>query len=440
MLPALPWSLQQRLWWLRQPRITERELRSGPLVTARLVPSGFEQGDCAYNAIARAGDGALYFAIGTHRPGLDARLLRLAPGADAAKICAALSEPSPSPAVAHGKVHVTPFEWNGALYFATHVGVYRRDRGIERPATPAGFRPYPGGRVVGFDLDTGEIRDVARAPGGEGIIAMQVDRDRGRAYAVTWPGGRLLAVDLASGTLNDHGPAFGEGERGGAWEQVGRDLAVEPESGRVYWCRTNGEIGWLDPDGRRGVAPAAIHDDRGPSSWRRIAWHPGRRAFVGLTTRGSTLFWFDPIAQRIEHLATVRSMRRVRPFDRQPPATLAFDLDAASDQIRYLALGPGLAGRRTRHTVEALTVSLRDRSVHHHGALRLDDGRYVTFAQGLSASGDTWHALAWIELPASSPDVQRLRAWHHERARHEIHRLPEQVGLIRFDLTGRPPA
>jgi hypothetical protein len=223
---------------------------------------------------------------------------------------------------------------------------------------------------------------------------------------------------------------------------VGRDIAIEPADGRVYWCRTNGEIGWLDSDGTRGLLPVRLQSDSGPTSWRRIVWHPTRRTFIGLTARGGMLFSFDPAEGRIERIATLAGLHVRRPYEREPPATLAFELDASREEIRYLALGPALARRRTRYTVEAITVSLRDGSISRHGALRLDDGRHVTFAQGLSTRGDRWHALAWIELPAGSVDerLRKLRNWHGARARQEIHRLPEEVGLIAFDVTGARPA
>jgi hypothetical protein len=445
MPPDLPWPLQQRLWWFRQPQVPESVVAAGPIVAAHLVPSEFELADSAFNAITRTPDGSIYYGLSSHRADLDARLVRLEHGDTRAAVVATMEEPGG--AVAHGKLHVPPAEWDGALYFATHVGVYRRQGRIERPATPAGFAPYPGGRILRVGLPGGPVRDIARAPDGEGVIAMAVDDERGISWALTWPGGRLLNVDLRSGALANHGPVFGAGEsgRGRTWEQVGRDLAVDPRSGRVHWSRTDGEIGWMDVDGTRGVVTSRLEVDGVPTSWRRVVWHPGRQQFVGITTNG-VLFTFDGeqitsgggVSGFAEAMADRSGPRKTERHTRSAPATLAFHRDADRDEVHYLALGPGLFPRRTRHTVEAVTVSLHGHRTRHHGVLRLDDGRYVTFAQGLVTHGDEWFALAWIELPATSADprIAQLRAWHRPHSQTQIHRLPKQVGLIRFSVNG----
>jgi hypothetical protein len=409
------------------------------------VPSEFELADGAFNAIARTPDGSIYYGLSSHRADLDARLLQLDHRAGRAAVVATMQEPGG--AVAHAKIHVPPTKWDGGLYFATHVGAYRRDGRIERPATPAGFAPYPGGRILRFDLPRGPLHDIARAPDAEGVIAMAVDQARGSAWALTWPGGKLLHVDLRSGTLANHGPVFGVGERGPSrtWEQVGRDLAVNPRTGRVYWSRTNGEIGWMDVDGGRGVVGSRLEVGGVPASWRRIAWHFRRQQFVGMTTSGA-VFMFDgeritcggaacAFAEAAADTSGPRiTARRARPV----PATLAFHLDPDRDEVHCLVLGPGLCPRRTRYTVEAVTVSLDSYRTCRHGVLRLDDTRYVTFAQGLVTHGEEWFALAWIELPAASADprVAQLREWHHPHAQTQIHRLPEEVGLVRFAVNG----
>jgi hypothetical protein len=440
MPPDLPWPLQQRLWWFRQPQSPESVVAAGAIVAGHLVPSEFELADSAFNAISAAQDGSIHYGLSSHRPDLDARLLRLERGERRASVVATMEELGGG--VAHGKIHVPLAEWDGGLYFATHVGAYRRDGRIERPTTPAGFAPYPGGRVVRFDLPQGPLHQIARAPDGEGVIAMAVDQARGTAWAVTWPGGKLLNVDLRSGTLVNHGPVFGDGEsgRGRTWEKIGRDLAVDPRTGCVYWSRTNGEIGWMDLDGTRGVAESPLEVEGTPISWRRISWHPDRQQFVGITTNG-TIFVLDACGGGTSAFAKAPADKSVPPFSkllRPPPATLAFHLDPGRDEVHYLALGPGLSPRRTRHTVEAVTVSLEGGRTRRHGVLRLDDGRYATFAQGLVLDGDEWFALAWIELPATSADprIAQLREWHHPHVQTQIHRLPEEVGLVRFAVNG----
>ena len=409
-------------------------------LTARFHECGFPIGDCSYNAVIAASDGAIYFSIGSHRRDVAARVLRFDPAGDRVELLGDVAEPHCPPAIAHGKVHVPFTEMNGRIYMATHVGFYRRDRGIERPASWPGMGAYPGGRFLAYDLAACGFYDIARAPEGEGVLALVVDHDRRRLHALTWPGGCLIGVDAETGAVNNYGPVFGHGEQGaaerGQWEPIGRDLALDPRDGRVYWSRHRGEIGVLDPDGSRRTLSPRLRVRGQPAAWRRIVWHPREQVFVGLTVPGSMLFRFDPRTLRIDEVGSLTPQRKRRPFTRPPVPTLAFDLDVERDEVRGLVLGPGLSarGRRTRHTLEFVTARLRDGRVTHHGVVRLDDGRYPTFAQGLAFHDGRFYAPAWIELPAGDPTPrnQTLRALHADWADAQIHGEAEEIGLISF--------
>ena len=52
------------------------------------------------------------------------------------------------------------------------------------------------------------------APGGEGIIAMNMDVQRGELYGITWPTGHFLRYDLKSKKMKDYGGFFEGGEIG----------------------------------------------------------------------------------------------------------------------------------------------------------------------------------------------------------------------------------
>lgn len=432
-------TMRRRIWWARQPRVRVSEITQ--TVAARFHDCGFPLGECAYNAIIAASDGAIHFSIGSHRPDVAARMMRFDPAGDDVEVTGDVAEHCARPAIAHGKIHVQFSEMDGRIYLGTHVGHYRRDRGIERPATAPGMDAYPGGRFLAYELSTGSLHDIARAPGGEGVLALTVDRDRRRLHAVTWPGGLLVGVDIDTGTVNHHGPVFGCGEHGGgggpgAWEPVGRDLALDPRDGCLYWSRSSGEIGVLDPDGSRRVLPCRLLADGRPAAWRRIVWHPREQVFIGLSVPGSVVFRFDPRGPRIETIAPLIPSRPRRWLDRPPVPTLAFELDSARNEVRGLVLGPGLSGlrRRTRHTLELVTANLADGRATHHGVLRLDDGRYPTFAQALASQGSRFFATAWIELPEDdpSPRTRMLRGLQADRANAQIHGEVEEVGLISF--------
>ena len=49
------------------------------------------------------------------------------------------------------------------------------DRLPENP--PHGYKKYPGGHFLSYDLDSGEIKDLALVPDGEGMVAMTMDTE-----------------------------------------------------------------------------------------------------------------------------------------------------------------------------------------------------------------------------------------------------------------------
>ena len=120
-------------------------------------------------------------------------------------------------AVAQGKSHVNFVERDGKLYFATHIGYYSIIDGMEKPGVPpAGWKPYPGGHLLAYDMKSGQFESLFVEPRGEGIITMNMDTGRGRIYGITWPTGRFFRFDVAKKEARDFGPFFlGRGERQG---------------------------------------------------------------------------------------------------------------------------------------------------------------------------------------------------------------------------------
>ena len=60
-------------------------------------------------------------------------------------------------------------EWKGKLFFATHVGYYSIIDGMEKIGIPPeGWKPYPGGHFLSYDMESGKYEDYATAPKGEG--------------------------------------------------------------------------------------------------------------------------------------------------------------------------------------------------------------------------------------------------------------------------------
>src|SRR6185295_2488755 len=106
-------------------------------------------------------------------------------------------------------------EWQGKLYFSTHVGYYTIVNGRETMgAPPTGYKPYPGGHFMVYDMATGKLQSLAIAPAGQGIIDFSMDGQRGRLYGLTWPSGYFLRYDMASKELKVLGAISKEGEAG----------------------------------------------------------------------------------------------------------------------------------------------------------------------------------------------------------------------------------
>jgi len=136
-------------------------------------------------------------------------------------------------------------ECDRKLYFATHVGYYSIIDGMEKIGVPpAGYKPYPGGHFLAYDMTAGKFQDLATAPRGEGILSMAMDTRRGRLYAITWPTGHFIHYDLATKKLKDLGPASRQGEdgRGENYRTLCRSLVVNPEDGSVYFTTGDGDI------------------------------------------------------------------------------------------------------------------------------------------------------------------------------------------------------
>ena len=59
---------------------------------------------------------------------------------------------------------------------------------MEKPGIPPpGYKRYPGGHFLAYDMRSGKFENLARVPFGDGILSMTMDTQRGRLYGITWP-------------------------------------------------------------------------------------------------------------------------------------------------------------------------------------------------------------------------------------------------------------
>src|SRR5580698_6911300 len=397
-------------WQSRQLSLPEQLCSRHGVLPAELLDTGFTHGDSCYNALHQAANGKIYFAIGSWRSDTSARLFLFDESSNEVSALAGFDAAvaTDPEAIPHGKVHVEFAEWNRQLYTATHIGFYDTRNGIEAPGRIAGRPPYQGGFFLGFDTGTCAFTRLSKAPEEEGIIAMAADAARGCLYGLTWPSGLFLMSSMEPCQAQFFPSVFGLGERGarrdGSWSRICRSMGLDPRSGDVYWSDSQGRIFVFRRVSNKIelVASQALWFDGEPSMWRKVLWNRKQNAFYGILSRTSQLFRFDPANGRVEPLAALRPAEwsRAAWWQVKPQATLAFHLSDDGDTIRYLATGPGAIladGQRVRSTVSYFTYHIPSAALRCHGLVRMTDGRYVTQAQSLLASGGNVYTVAWIE-------------------------------------------
>ena len=175
---------------------------------AKTYFSGFEGAIETYNAISEASDGRIYYVLCSTKHDVAAQLHVYDPKTDATEFLADLSEAvgeKQQNYISQGKSHTEFYEADEKLYFATHVGFYEMIDGAQNMPVnpPKGYKLYPGGHFVYYDMKTKEVKSMAKDPNAEGILAMTMDVDRKQMYAITWPTGYLLHYDVEKGVLRN---------------------------------------------------------------------------------------------------------------------------------------------------------------------------------------------------------------------------------------------
>lgn len=367
--------LPLRLARARRRQTFRDEAGLGPPLIVEGFDPGFPQGEAAYNSIGIDRHGVVWFAIGTKCLEAGARLYTFDPRTSSIRLFADLDKVLGTPhAIPQGKVHVDLVPIGDAMIGATHIGYYDPRAKVEQPGSAPGYAPYPGGWFFAAEGD--RIVPLAQAPAGEGIIAMSADVRRALLFALTWPGGLLLTLDLASRTLGNHGRAIDSG-------RICRSLALEPESGVVFWSDDSGTISRFD-----GSAITAVAKIPRGEMWRKAVWHPAHRLFYSALWKSATLIRFDPASLTCDEIGDLGG----------PPATLAFAIE--SDTIHALVTGPGVLRKRQVQlgsSVAHVTYDLASGLRRSSGPLRLDDGRWITQAQSLVIDERSEYSLCWVE-------------------------------------------
>lgn len=374
------------------------------VLTARWHDAGFD-GDDNYNAVTAASDGKIYYVISAHRIDTGAQMYSYDPASGKVTHLADLTEASGEKglkAVPQGKSHVNFYEHKGKLYFATHLGYYQVIDGKEMVGVPpAGYKPYPGGHFLAYDMKTGKIENLATAPGGEGIITLSMDKKKERLYALTWPSGRFLRYDLPTKQLIDLGLTAGQGEKGTGdrFRVVCRSIAVNPVAGGVYFSDSTGNVwryDWARQDKDLDVIPGCSlklpilgqWDPDKPGSmgynWRQIVWYPRENVFYGIHGNTGELFRFDSAGGYFELVQRIASEQTIATglFDDFPYGYLGLTLGPDGDTLYFLT------GTPLGNEIRFVTYHIPTKKYIDHGALVLDDGTRPTWAQSIAVGSD----------------------------------------------------
>jgi hypothetical protein len=337
---------------------------------ARTYDSGFELGHDTYNGMSTGSDGKIYYVLSSESYKTGAQMYRYDPVTERIKHVGDLTEAcgeKGKKTIAQGKSHVNFIESNGKLYFATHLGYYSLIDGMEQIGIPPeGYKPYPGGHFLAYDMKSEKFDDLATAPHGEGILTMNMDVKRGRLYGITWPSGYFIHYDLKKDELKNLGPVSKQGEKGKGdnYRVLCRSLAVDPRDGSVYFTTGDGDIfrynydldsseKLKDVDMRKDYF--GIYEVNSPGhmayNWRQTIWCANDNTIYGVHGNSGYLFHFDPNGPTVEIVERITSLpsRKSGMFDQFSYGYLGLSLGPDGHTLYYLTGGPVYVdGKRVR--------------------------------------------------------------------------------------------
>jgi hypothetical protein len=331
---------------------------------ARTYNSGFALAHDTYNGMGTASDGKIYYVLSSESYEVGAKMYCYDPATNKVSYCGDLTEACGEKdlkTIVQGKSHVTFVESDGKLYFATHVGYYSIIDGMEKIGIPPeGFKPYPGGHFLAYDMKSGKYEELAKAPRGEGILSMTMDKQRGRLYGLTWPTGTFICYDLAKKEIKDLGPTsrLGENGKGDQYRTICRSLVVNPDDGSCYFTTGDGDIFRYryDKDAIEKIEGDdmrkdyfGLYDPTSPGhmgyNWRQTVWYAPGKAVYGVHGNSGYLFRFlpgGPSGPRVEALERLTSLpsKRSGMFDQFSYGYLGFALGPDGRTLHYLTGGP----------------------------------------------------------------------------------------------------
>jgi len=358
LLPAILLSASAQTPPLNVP---DGKAYKGKKLVGRTYNSGFADAHDSYNAMGAASDGRIYYVLSSERYDVGAQMYSFDPKTkkityrgDITEACGEKEKKT----IVQGKSHVNFVEADGKLYFSTHLGYYSIVDGKETwGIPPAGWKDYPGGHLLAYDLKTGKFEDFGIAPKGEAVLTSNMDTRRGRIFGLSWPTGSFFRYNLATKDWKNFGKMCAEGEdgTGAAYRTVCRSIAVNQDDGSAYFTTSEGTIMRYreDTDAVETVTKDNLikdyfgqYDPTSPGhmgyNWRQTFWRAADKLIYGVHGNSGYLFRFDPAAERVEVLDRITSepSKRCGMFDQFSYGYLGFAPSHDEKTIYYLTGGP----------------------------------------------------------------------------------------------------
>lgn len=387
--------------------------------------SGFDLAHDTYNAISPASDGRIYYCLSSQSIDTGGQLYVYDPSADKVEHLGDLTElcgEAGTKSIVQGKSHSNFYESDGKLYTSTHVGYYEMIDGMEcLPVNaPEGYKLYPGGHILSYDLASGKFEDLAIMPEGEGVVTMNMDTKRKQIFLITWPRGYFVHYNVNTGEMKNLGLISGNGEAGKVGDDyrvLCRSMLTDPRDGKVYFSTAEGDIYFYDPEAGAINKLEDVdlrldyfgkYDHTRPGSmqynWRRIVWYESEGVAYGVHGNSGYLFKFDPRAKKIEIVKRITSepSRKSGMFDQFSYGYLGFDMGPDGETIYYLTGGPiyidgkrvkgveeiAMGAARGLENLHLITYNIPTNKYIDHGPIFYSDGSRPTYVNSIAVGRD----------------------------------------------------
>ncbi len=382
----------------------KKSYKQGETVEVRVIPhvNRFKE-DNHWVSILAASNGKVYFALTSH--GGSAGLYEYEPLTDSVHHVAQMDDatrqytPHLEP---HSKIHAQIREDNnGNIWFGSDMGTHFY---CQKWDVPDG---YPGGHLFIYNPDRKCLKDLGVPFPRGSIRVLEMDRERGKLYIVTFPDGRFYTYDMNTGKSSFKGRVNNN-------DAVARAMVID-EEGNIYGSYNPYGIFKYSPEQDRLTdLPVTIPHlppwcDKGhyrrEHVWRKACWHPDEKVFYGLDEGSAILFRFDPANNEMEDLGRL-SISELYDARFVPSTSYAFCWHPGLEKFIYAAPRSSWGnGYNARHLV---TFDTETGIKTDHGPMHdPKNNAFPIYTEGMSVGPDgTIYLCGMVSVPGSDPEEE----------------------------------